>query len=208
MPRSAPTVATDPDGRVVVDDILENSDAYRRGLRYGDELLRFAGREIGTANAFKNIAWHIPQRLACSAHVPPRRERSTTSKFASPQPTVKASWKQLLQQRRRARTRTASAKNTSRNPEKRHDLKFQISQTSPKATNQSLARTARNRQSQDASRAPQSSSQVLRSRPRLRQLLVQSLPSTACVERLSRPRRFRRSRLELENHREDGRWQR
>jgi serine protease Do len=60
------TVATDPDGRVLVDDILENSDAYRRGLRYGDELLRFAGRDIGTANAFKNIlgtfpsGWHVP----------------------------------------------------------------------------------------------------------------------------------------------------
>ena len=60
------TVSTDSDGRVIVDDILDGSDAYRRGLRYGDELLRFAGREIGTANAFKNAlgtfpaGWRVP----------------------------------------------------------------------------------------------------------------------------------------------------
>jgi len=60
------TVATDSDGRVIVDDILDNSDAYRRGLRYGDEILRFAGREIGTPNAFKNVlgtfpsGWRVP----------------------------------------------------------------------------------------------------------------------------------------------------
>ena len=60
------TVSTDADGRVVVDDILEDSDAYRRGLRYGDEIVRFGGREIGTANAFKNVlgtypsGWRVP----------------------------------------------------------------------------------------------------------------------------------------------------
>lgn len=60
------TVSTDSDRRVVVDDILENSDAFRRGLRYGDEVIRFAGREIGSANAFKNAlgtfpsGWRVP----------------------------------------------------------------------------------------------------------------------------------------------------
>ncbi|MCC7476249.1 MAG: trypsin-like peptidase domain-containing protein [Pirellulales bacterium] len=60
------TVANDVDGRVFVDDILETSDAYRRGLRYGDELVEFAGREIGSANAFKNAlgtfpaGWRVP----------------------------------------------------------------------------------------------------------------------------------------------------
>jgi S1-C subfamily serine protease len=59
-------VSTDPDGRVIVDDILEDSDAYRRGLRYGDEIVRFGGREISTANTFKNVlgtypaAWRVP----------------------------------------------------------------------------------------------------------------------------------------------------
>jgi S1-C subfamily serine protease len=54
------TVATDSDGRVTVDDILEGSDAFRRGLRYGDELLSFAGREINSANAFKNALGTFP----------------------------------------------------------------------------------------------------------------------------------------------------
>ena len=59
-------VSTDPDGRVIVDDILEDSDAYRRGLRYGDEIVRFGGRDIATANAFKNVlgtypeGWRVP----------------------------------------------------------------------------------------------------------------------------------------------------
>jgi S1-C subfamily serine protease len=54
------TVVTDSEGRVVVDDILEESDAFRRGLRYGDELLHFAGREISSANAFKNALGTLP----------------------------------------------------------------------------------------------------------------------------------------------------
>lgn len=59
-------VSTDADGRVVVDDILEDSDAFRRGLRYGDEIVRFAGRDVATANAFKNVlgiypaSWRVP----------------------------------------------------------------------------------------------------------------------------------------------------
>jgi S1-C subfamily serine protease len=60
------TVSTDSDHRVVIDDILDNSDAYRRGLRYGDEIVRFGGREIGSANEFKNAlgtypsGWRVP----------------------------------------------------------------------------------------------------------------------------------------------------
>jgi S1-C subfamily serine protease len=60
------TVTTDPEGRVVVDDILDDSDAFRRGLRYGDELVRFGGRDIDSANAFKNAlgtypaGWRVP----------------------------------------------------------------------------------------------------------------------------------------------------
>jgi S1-C subfamily serine protease len=59
-------VSTDADGRVVVDDILEDSDAYRRGLRYGDEIVQFGGRDISTANAFTNVlgtypeGWRVP----------------------------------------------------------------------------------------------------------------------------------------------------
>jgi S1-C subfamily serine protease len=60
------TVSTDAKRRVVVDDILDDSDAYRRGLRYGDEIIRFGGREIASTNAFKNALgtypndWRVP----------------------------------------------------------------------------------------------------------------------------------------------------
>jgi S1-C subfamily serine protease len=60
------TVTKDPDGRVVVDDILETSDAFRRGLRYDDELLQIGNREITSPNTFKNvvgtypIGWRVP----------------------------------------------------------------------------------------------------------------------------------------------------
>jgi S1-C subfamily serine protease len=60
------TVSTEQDGRVAVDDILETSDVYRRGLRYGDAIIRFADREITSANALKNVlgvypkGWRVP----------------------------------------------------------------------------------------------------------------------------------------------------
>jgi len=60
------TVSTGADGRVVVDDILEDSDAFRRGLRYGDEIVSFGGREVSSANALKNAlgtyprGWRVP----------------------------------------------------------------------------------------------------------------------------------------------------
>jgi hypothetical protein len=59
-------VSSQEDGRVVVADILESSDAFRRGLRYGDELLDFGGRPIQTVNGFKNVlgtfpkGWRVP----------------------------------------------------------------------------------------------------------------------------------------------------
>lgn len=54
-------VASDADGRAVVSDVLEESDAFRRGLRIGDEVVAFGGRPILTANAFKNILGIFPQ---------------------------------------------------------------------------------------------------------------------------------------------------
>jgi serine protease Do len=59
-------VASDERGRVLVTDILESSDAYRRGLRTDDEIVSFAGRPITTANGFKNVlgifpkGWRVP----------------------------------------------------------------------------------------------------------------------------------------------------
>lgn len=60
------TVATGADGKVYVSDILESSDAYRRGLRYDDEIVSLAGRSVRTVNALKNVlgilpaGWRVP----------------------------------------------------------------------------------------------------------------------------------------------------
>ena len=60
------SVATDIDGRVLVGNILEQSEAYRRGLRIDDEVVSFAGRPIRSVNQFKNIlgiypkGWKLP----------------------------------------------------------------------------------------------------------------------------------------------------
>lgn len=60
------TVATDESGHVIITNILDSSDAYRRGLRYGDEIVSFGGRSISTANGFKNAlgiypkGWRVP----------------------------------------------------------------------------------------------------------------------------------------------------
>lgn len=60
------TVDRDEKGNVVVSNILESSDAYRRGLRYGDEVIAFGGRSVSSVNAFKNAlgifpsGWRVP----------------------------------------------------------------------------------------------------------------------------------------------------
>lgn len=54
-------VASDADGRVVVSNILTSSDAYRRGLRYDDEVVRLAGRLILSPNDFKNVLGTLPK---------------------------------------------------------------------------------------------------------------------------------------------------
>jgi S1-C subfamily serine protease len=60
------TVAMSERGSVRVSNILDTSDAFRRGLRYDDEIVSFAGRPIDSPNAFKNIlgifpkGWRVP----------------------------------------------------------------------------------------------------------------------------------------------------
>jgi S1-C subfamily serine protease len=60
------TAARDEGNRVIVSNILETSDAYRRGLRYGDQIIAFGGRTIDSVNAFKNVlgvfprGWRVP----------------------------------------------------------------------------------------------------------------------------------------------------
>ena len=54
------TVSSSADGRVLVSDILESSDTWRRGLRYDDEIVALAGRPVRTVNAFKNVLGTLP----------------------------------------------------------------------------------------------------------------------------------------------------
>ncbi|MEM8680642.1 MAG: trypsin-like peptidase domain-containing protein, partial [Planctomycetota bacterium] len=57
---------SDQDGRVLVSNMLRSSDAYRRGIRYEDEILSIDGVTIDSANALKNRLgtypknWRIP----------------------------------------------------------------------------------------------------------------------------------------------------
>jgi len=59
-------VRTGYDRAVIVDRVLEESSAYRRGLREGDVVVSFAGRPIGSVNQFKNVlgiypdGWKVP----------------------------------------------------------------------------------------------------------------------------------------------------
>ncbi|MEX0587041.1 MAG: trypsin-like peptidase domain-containing protein, partial [Pirellulales bacterium] len=60
------TVDSNEEGAVVVANILEGSEAYRRGLRLDDEIVTFGGRPIRSVNQFKNIlgiypkGWKLP----------------------------------------------------------------------------------------------------------------------------------------------------
>ena len=54
-------VATRDDGSVVVTSILEQSEAFRRGLRADDEIVSFAGRPIRSVNQFKNVLGIFPK---------------------------------------------------------------------------------------------------------------------------------------------------
>jgi serine protease Do len=60
------TVSDDESGRVVVTNMLESSDAYRRGIRFDDEIISLAGRPVHSANGLKNVigtfprGWRIP----------------------------------------------------------------------------------------------------------------------------------------------------
>lgn len=55
------TVQTSDSGNVDVDRVSELSEAWRRGLRPGHELLSFAGRPVRSANDFQNILGIFPE---------------------------------------------------------------------------------------------------------------------------------------------------
>lgn len=60
------TVGTGLNGQVVVSEILEQSEASRRNLQSGDEIVSFAGRPVQSVNQYKNIlgiypsGWKVP----------------------------------------------------------------------------------------------------------------------------------------------------
>ncbi len=54
------TVQTASNGKVLVNEVSEVSEAWRRGLRPQAELLTFAGRTISSANDFQNILGIFP----------------------------------------------------------------------------------------------------------------------------------------------------
>ncbi len=58
------TVSTDTDGGVRVSNILETSDAYRRGLRYSAEILEIDGRPVQTANDVQNVLGTLPSKAS------------------------------------------------------------------------------------------------------------------------------------------------
>ena len=55
------TVGSSADQQTLVTNILRSSDAYRRGISIGDEVIAFAGRSIGSANEFKNVLGTLPR---------------------------------------------------------------------------------------------------------------------------------------------------
>ena len=69
------TVRTEDDGSIVIDRVLQNSEAWRRGLREGTEIVSFAGRGIRSVNQFKNIlgifpaGWRLPLTLRRSGEL-------------------------------------------------------------------------------------------------------------------------------------------
>ncbi len=54
------TVVSDPDGSVRVSNILDNSDAYRRGLRYSAQILSIDDRDVDSANDVQTILATLP----------------------------------------------------------------------------------------------------------------------------------------------------
>lgn len=55
------TVETSGDGRAMVSQVSEISEAWRRGLRPQHELVSFAGRPVASANEFQNVLGIFPE---------------------------------------------------------------------------------------------------------------------------------------------------
>ena len=178
-------VSTDADGRVVVDDILEDSDAYRRGLRYGDEIVRFGGRDIATANAFKNVLGTYPEGW----RVPLVFRRDGTE------------YERLVRLAAAHREGELAAMMEGGGPELNREPGEPKRPTKPRR--KAMRRSGSMRRRKARASCPSRRGQGLRGAVGLCQLLVQSLPSAAGLEFVPRPRRLRRCRLELDDHRQE-----
>ncbi len=60
---------------VVVKQILDESDAFRRGIADGDQLLVFAGRDVGSTNNYKNALGIYPREWRVPLTVRRKNER-------------------------------------------------------------------------------------------------------------------------------------
>lgn len=67
-----------PLSQMVITQMLEESDAYRRGLRSGDQLVSFAGRVVTSANQYKNILGIFPKEWRVPIVVRRNNERIET----------------------------------------------------------------------------------------------------------------------------------
>jgi len=72
------TVATDPDGGARVSNILDSSDAYRRGLRYGHTVVEIDGRSVNTANEVQNVLATLPPQWRVPLVYMDRGQRKST----------------------------------------------------------------------------------------------------------------------------------
>lgn len=72
------TVATDPDGGARVSNILDSSDAYRRGLRFGHTVVEIDGRSVNTANEVQNVLATLPPQWRVPLVFMDRGQRKST----------------------------------------------------------------------------------------------------------------------------------
>jgi len=78
------TVATDPDGGARVSNILDSSDAYRRGLRYGHTVVEIDGRSVNTANEVQNVLATLPPQWRVPlVYIDQGRRKSTLVRLAN-----------------------------------------------------------------------------------------------------------------------------
>jgi len=68
MPRLAPGWTTDEEGRAVVSEILEQSDAFRRGCATTTKSSALPPAGVSTANGLKNILGILPKGWAALSY--------------------------------------------------------------------------------------------------------------------------------------------